>query len=266
LAILGVSLTHAAQKPNLPLRSPARLAVGEEVNRVEIKLSCDSAHIDQAVKAFELKDADANRRVIHFFDSKNLGLFQAGIILRARQSADTEAAHGDKAETTVKLRPLARSQVRGDWFKLDDFKCETDSTGQRTIDSCSLDQKVKTADLIEVLQGKAGEKKVFGEKQEEFVSEYRTVRVDWDRSEPLGPIASRTWKLKFEGFTDPVAIELWDLSADLHLMEISTRADAGQVDQITAKLKKLLETRGVRVAADGETKTRTALEYFASKK
>src|SRR3954466_994408 len=71
-----------------------------EADSVELKLSIDDPHQRPALHALRIDPLDAQIRQVYFFDTPDLALNQAGVVVRARR------VQGKGDDTVVKLRPV----------------------------------------------------------------------------------------------------------------------------------------------------------------
>jgi hypothetical protein len=72
-------------------------------------------------------------------------------------------------------------------------------------------------------------------------------------------------KLKFspEGFDRKLVAELWFYPDASRILELSTKCMPSEGFQVAAEARAFLAGRGVNLFGEQETKTRTALEFFA---
>ena len=108
----------------------------DAMDAVEIK---DTIRPDQelrAERAMELEADTAEIRVVYFYDTPELTLFDAGTVLRAR------LVKGDDDDSTVKFRPVDASKISGEWRRVEGFKLEADFVGDRVVCSASLTSSV----------------------------------------------------------------------------------------------------------------------------
>jgi hypothetical protein len=79
----------------------------------------------------------------------------------------------------------------------------------------------------------------------------------------LGPI--NVLKLKFtpEGLGRRLVAELWLYPDGERILELSTKCLPGEGFQVAAEGRAFLAKRGVDLYGEQQTKTKTALEYFA---
>ena len=72
-------------------------------------------------------------------------------------------------------------------------------------------------------------------------------------------------KLKFspEGYERRLVAELWLYPDGSRILELSTKCKPGEAFQVAAETRAFLAERGVDLFGEQQTKTRTALEFFA---
>ena len=75
------------------------------MDAVEIKLTIRPDQELLAERAMAVEEDEADVRLVYFFDTPDLDLFKAGVVLRAK------LVKGDADDSTVKFRPV-RSGVR----------------------------------------------------------------------------------------------------------------------------------------------------------
>ena len=102
------------------------------MDAVEIKVTIRPDQEPRAERAMELNEDTAEVRVIYFYDTPRLALFDAGIMLRAR------LVKGDDDDSTVKFRPVEAAKISEEWKQLKGFKLEADCVGDRVVCSASL--------------------------------------------------------------------------------------------------------------------------------
>jgi hypothetical protein len=247
LALLGCADDPSSGTANL---------VGARPVQVEVKLTLRSEDIDLAHEQLDLDADDAEERDVFFFDTPELTLFDDGVILRARNIHETDD------DSTVKIRPLDAAQVDASWFELDGFKCEIDRTPAASVPSCSLSVDQEEDEIEQTVDGERPIDKLFSSEQEDFLAEWDAA-PDWEHLAVLGPVDASVWKLKPKKLGRSITVERWALPDETRILEISARAAEPDADELETKLTDYLYGLGLEVDADGETKTRAALSYFA---
>src|SRR5215813_532348 len=188
------------------------------MDAVEIKVTIRPDQELRAERAMEVNEDTAEVRVIYFYDTPALDLFNAGVALRAR------LVKGDADDSTVKFRPAEASRISKDWRALKGFKLEADCVGDRVVCSASLTCLQQRDEIDHVAKGKRAIDKLFSKEQERFLSEFYKTPVDFGRLRVMGPIRVLRWKLRHEKFPHELAVEEWRLPNGEDLVEVSIKA------------------------------------------
>ena len=213
----------------------------------------------KALTELGLSDPPREEKRIHFFDTEGLLLFDRGLILRVRQTV----AGGDPEDVTVKVRGLGAPDVAARFLAAatGDVKYEGDqNVGRPELPSFSVTTKPGSAALTSILAGDQALETVLDDTGKTLLREIKGA--DPAGITCLGPIRSRSWKLKPPGFSGKVTAELWDL-ADVSLLEISDKAPRAAAAALAAQLIGLLAGTGIRQL--DSSKTRFALERLHPK-
>jgi hypothetical protein len=222
---------------------------------VEIKCLVPEANIADLSKSLDLQSRKSMKRVVCFFDTDSLSLFQhvPQVILRSRY----DCALG--ADTTVKIRD---GEVQGA-----DVACEYDEVlGKEKIMSCSLTDKDEAK--AQIKKANRGKKinKIFSKEQRALV-QIAVGKLDWETLKPYGPVkAIEIWK-KVKVLNGPdLTIERWELPSRSDkpgrlLFEVSAKV---ALTKETETSKWIAELVGSSEKSDqeSETKTRIVLEHF----
>jgi hypothetical protein len=229
----------------------------EYADSVELKLSVPEAHRRSTVEKLRMDPIDAQVRQVTFFDTADLALNRAGVVLRARR---VQRKAGD---SVVKLRPLTPELLTPALRRSPNFGVEVDALPNGFV--CSGSMKAEIPDAIvkeEISNRRFG--KLFTKQQRAFFTAHAPDGISLEDLEVLGPI--NVLKLKFTPADLPnrrFAAELWNYPDGARLLELSTKCPPDQAFQIAAQTKAYLAGHGVDLFADQQTKTRTALEFFA---
>ena len=236
----------------------AKATAGTEA--IEVKVTVVQRHETLALRQFGLKRKNAERRRIFFYDTPGLHLFKKGVALRARER------DGDECDSTVKIRPVEPKRVAGKWRKKDGFKVEADVVGAKVIRSASFTIGQKPLEIGEVACGDRPIAKLFSGEQEEFLREMAPFPVDFAKLVPLGPVAVLRWKFRNEGLPYDLCAEEWRLPDGRDVIELSIKAKQAEAAAAQAALEGFLAELGIAQETRLQTKTRTALEYFAARR
>ena len=235
----------------------ARARALADMDAVEIKVTMRPDQELRAERAMELNEDTATVRIIYFYDTPQLELFDAGVVLRAR------LVKGDDDDSTVKFRPVQAKNISEEWKQLKGFKLEADCVGDRLVCSASLTGLQKRDEIDEVAKGNRPIEKLFSKDQERFLGVFYKRPVDFAKLRVLGPIRVLRWKLNQKGFPHQLTIEEWRLPDGDDLVEVSIKTPPQQAHQAQKDFDKHLRNLGLDPKGAQETKTRTALKYFA---
>lgn len=237
--------------------SPAIEDIITGVGGVEIKVTVRPDEELKGLRVFKLNEDNAEVRVIYFYDTPKLELFNSGLVLRAR------LVKGDDDDSTVKIRPVDPEQVSDQWRQLEDFKVEADRTGDKVVCSASLTAIQKRNEIDEVAEGKRPLEKLFSKEQILFMNEFYPHAVDLNELKPLGPIRVLRWKTEHEDFPHEFTVEEWRLPNGEDLLEVSIKVPPSEAAAANTVFEEHLRSLGLDPEGAQSTKTRTALEYFA---
>ena len=226
---------------------------------IEIKATIPDRQIKAALERYRLTPKNDEERYIYFFDSPALELHEAGIILRARRTV------GDVHDSTVKFRPVDPASVGKAWRKYRDFKIEADASEKGLVKSASFSMPVEKGLIKSVATGKRQVRDLFTREQRAFIEKAAKRKIDFDRLVGLGPLRAHRWQ-----FDDPacpwrITGELWIREDGQRLLEASIKAPAVQAAVATAGFMAFLAEVGADKDGEQQTKTRSALSYYAGK-
>ncbi|MBD9373797.1 hypothetical protein IB238_14305 [Rhizobium sp. ARZ01] len=227
------------------------------IDAVEIKITIRPDQELLAERAMEVNEDTAEVRLIYFYDTLDLQLFDAGVVLRGR------LVKGDDDDSTVKIRPVDAASISDDWRQLDDFKLEADWVGDGAVCSASLTAPQKRDEIEEVAKGKRAIGKLFNGDQERFLGAFHKNPVKFGELRVLGPIRVLRWKPEQKTFPHELTLEEWRLPNGDDLVEVSIKAPPDEADQARKDFDTHLRKLGLDPEGAQETKTRAALEYFA---
>jgi hypothetical protein len=225
---------------------------------VEIKCTIRPDQELRAERAMEVDEDTADVRLVYFYDTPDLDLFKAGVVLRAR------LVKGDADDSTVKFRPVEPGSIAEDWQRLKGFKLEADWVGDHVVCSASLTDQQQRDEIDEVANGKRAIGKLYSSDQERFLREFYKGPVGFGQLRVMGPIRVLRWKPKHETFPHELILEEWKLPSGEELVEVSIKAPPDEALQARAEFETHLKQLGLDPEGAQDTKTRTALEHFAS--
>ena len=224
---------------------------------IELKLTVPDTRRRSTVVALGMDPLDAQIRQVSFFDTPDLTLSKSGVVVRARR------IQGKDGDTVVKLRPLDPSHLSASLRRDKHFGVEIDAMPGGFVCSGSMKGEVKDKLLKEVLSGQHPIRKLFS-KEQRALFEAHALGVDLDALSILGPI--NILKLKFSpaDFGRKMVAELWFYPDNSQILELSTKCEPADAFQVAAESKAFLASHGVDLGAPQQTKTKTAMEFFAA--
>ena len=225
---------------------------------VELKLTVPDVDRRSAVAALEMDALEAQIRQVVFFDTPDLTLNEHGVVVRARR------VQGQGDDSVVKLRPVVPSELPPSLRKSPSFGVEVDALPGGFVCSGSMKGKLARGDVKEALGGHRPVRKLFTKEQRAFFAEHAPAGADLDELSVLGPI--NVLKLKFspKGYDRRLVAELWLYPDGSRILELSTKCAPTEAFQVAAETRAFLSERGVNLSGEQQTKTRTALDFFAN--
>jgi hypothetical protein len=233
------------------------VAMLDQVDSVELKLTVPAAEQRAVVNALGFDPLDARIREVFFFDTPDLALYQAGVVVRARRT------QGRVDDSTVKLRPVVPNDLPGSLRKQADFVIELDAMPGGFVCSGSYKGQLDTVAVREVLASGRPLRKLFSKAQRAFYKAHAPEGIALDDLTLLGPIPVFRLNAVPEGFGRKLVGELWLYPDGTRVIELSTKCKPGRAFDVAAHARAYLDERGIDLAGEQLTKTRTALEYFA---
>ncbi len=234
------------------------LALIEDVDSIELKLTVPEPAQLSTARALGLDPLRAQIRQVLFFDTPELALDGHGLVVRARRSQKK----GD--DTVVKLRPVVPSELPRAVRRSSSFGVELDASPAGYVCSGSLKGAPASGDVRQVMTGERALRKLFSKEQQALFAEHAPEGIGLGDLSVLGPILVLKLKDSPEDFSRRLVAELWLYPDGSRIFELSTKCEPSEAFQVAAEIKAFLTSRGVDLGADQQTKTRTALEFFAS--
>ena len=225
---------------------------------VELKVSIPTDAHRATIRGLPLDPVEAQPRQIWFFDTPDLALNQAGIVVRARR------IQGGRGDTVIKLRPVVPSELPEDLRTSGSLNVEVDVLPGGFVCSASFKGRSDGAAISAAIRGKTPLRKLFSRDQRTFYAERAPAGIDLDSLVSLGP----TYVLKGQ-FTPPelgrrVVAEMWLYPDGSRILELSTKCLPSEAFQVSAETRAYLAERGVNLGGTQQTKTRAALDFFTN--
>jgi len=235
----------------------AALALAARSDSVELKLTIPDVSQRSTVAALKMDPLDAQIRQVFFFDTPDLACNQAGVVVRARRVQ----ARGD--DSVVKLRPVVPEQLSPELRASPDLVVEVDAMPGGYVCSASFKHSLKKPDVRSAILGGRSISKLFSKAQRAFFAAHAPAGVEIDALAVLGPIFVLKLKFSPKGYKGRLVAELWLYPDGSRILELSTKCTPKDAIKVAQATRAYLENEGVSLAGDQQTKTKTALEFYA---
>ena len=225
---------------------------------VELKLTVPAARQRDAIRALGLDALDAQIRQVIFFDTPDLALDRAGVVVRARR------IQGRVGDSVIKLRPLDPDRVSKDVRRLSGFGVEVDAIPGGFVCSGRLKCEAESDAIRRVVVGDRAPRKLFTKEQRALYKAHAPDGSELDDLAVLGPIFVLKLKWQPRGFARKMVAEMWLYPDGARIFELSTKCLPDEAFQVAAEARVFLGKHGIDLSGEQQTKTRTALEFFAA--
>ncbi|HEX6713661.1 MAG TPA: hypothetical protein VF066_09750 [Thermoleophilaceae bacterium] len=237
---------------------PEFLDLARASDSVELKLTVPLDQRRTALTALGLDPLGAQVRLISFFDTPDLALERAGLIVRARRK------QGKPDDSTIKLRPVVPDALPPELRSSPALFVELDIMPGGYVTSAAFKGLPRKASVHDVHTGAAPLRKLFSKEQRAFYAEHAPSGIGLDDLTLLGPLFALKLQGTPPGFGRKVVAELWLYPDGSQILELSTKSEPGEALQAAGEARAFLLERGVDLSGDQQTKTRTALEFFSN--
>ena len=233
------------------------LALAKGADSIELKLTVPASGQRSALNALHIDPLDAQVRQVFFYDTPDLALSNAGIVLRARR------IQGKGGDSVVKLRPIQPEDIDEEWRRSPAMNVEVDAMPGGYVCSATLKGRPTAEEVRAVQFRQLPIRKLFTKEQRAFLVAHTTDSVDLDALAILGPIFVLKVAFVPEGFGRRLVAEVWFYPDGARILELSTKCPPPEMLNVAAEARLYLEDRGIVLSTGQETKTRTALQFFA---
>jgi hypothetical protein len=235
------------------------LSLIKGADSVELKLTIPESSQRSTIEALGIDPIGAQVRLVHFYDTPDLTLEKAGVVVRARRVAQK----GD--DSVIKLRPVVVSELPPELRESPECVVEVDAVPGGHVCSASLKGTPRTS-VRDVAQGAAPLRKLFSKDQRAFFEEHAPEGIGFEDLSLLGPIFVLKLKGVPEGFARKMVVELWLYPDGARILELSTKCAPAEAFQVAAEGRAFLAERGIDIDGDAQTtKTRKALQFFSKR-
>ena len=233
------------------------LELAKDSDSVELKLTVPEHDHASTVSALGMDPLEAQIRQVFFFDTPDLTLDKAGVVVRARR------VQGKGDDSVVKLRPVVPGELPSELRNSPSFRVEVDALPGGFVCSGALKRPLRATAVRSTLAGDRPLRKLFSKEQRAFYAAHAPEGIGLDDLSVLGPIFVLKGRLEPEELGRRVVAEMWLYPDGSRVLELSTRCETNEAFQVAAEARAFLTKSGVDLSGEQQTKTRKALRYFA---
>jgi len=238
---------------------PELMALIEDADSVELKLTIPLADRQRAAASLGVDPLDAQVRQAYFFDTPDLALYENGLVVRARRVQ----RKGD--DSVVKLRPIVPSELPDDLRASPSFGVEVDAMPGGFVCSGSMKRTLGAKDVRRAVLGERPLRKLFSKEQRALYEQHAPEGLALEDLSILGPIFVLKLRFSPSGYAGKLVAELWLYPDNSMILELSTKCPPASAFDVAAETRAFLAQHGVDASGEQETKTKKALEFFAAK-
>ncbi len=228
---------------------------------VELKLSVPVGAGSATVKGLGFDPVEAQPRQAFFFDTPDLALNKAGVVVRARR------IQGGDGDTVVKLRPVDPATIDPDLRRSAAFKIEVDAMPGGFVCSASFKGTCTGQEVRDVASGAMPLRKLLSKEQRAFYDKHAPAGITMDKLVLLGPtfVLKTKHQPKAKEFDRPIVLEVWIYPDGSMIIEVSTKCLPKETYKVIYDFKDYLSRNGIAILVDQSAKTKTALEFYTAR-
>ena len=250
--------TKTSARPRLTDEQlPELMSLLRGSDSVELKLTVPPAQQRAAIRELGLDALDAQIRQVVFFDTPDLALDKAGVVVRARR------IQGRSGDSVIKLRPIDPEGVSEDVRRLSGFGVEVDAIPGGFVCSGRLKCDADSDATRQVMLGARPLRELYTKEQRALYSAHAPEGIELDDLAVLGPIFVLKLKWQPRDYPRKMVAELWLYPNGDRIFELSTKCLPSEAFQVATETRVYLSENGIDLSGEQQTKTRTALEFFS---
>jgi len=232
------------------------MALMKRSDSVELKMTVADSAIRSTADALGMDPLEGEIRQVVFFDTPELTLSKAGVVVRARRM------QGGGGDTVIKLRPVNPETLSPEVRGSASVKVEVDTMPKGFVCSASMRGKTTADDVRAVILGTMKARDLFTKDQRAFYKANAPDGLKLSQLAVLGPI--NLMKLEFNpgGLKRKFVAELWMYPDGARILELSTKASPVNAFAVAAETRSYLKKKGLDLTADQQPKTNRALQHF----
>ena len=233
------------------------LGLAAGADSVELKLTVPADHQRDTWLKLGMDPIDGQIRLVHFFDTPDLALNKAGVVVRARR------VQGRVDDSVIKLRPVEPDDLPGNIRESPSMVVELDAMPGGYVCSASMKARIGADDVRRVLAGERPVRKLFTKAQRQFYAAHAPAGLELDDLTLLGPIFVLKLRYTPKELGRKMVAEMWLYPDGARILELSTKCAPAAMFQVANEARAYLAGRGVDLSGKQQTKTAKALGFFA---
>jgi len=238
------------------------MALIKGADSVELKVTVPATEHRATITGLPMDPVEAQPRQVYFFDTPDLTLNKAGVVVRARR------IQGGRGDTVIKLRPVVPEELPPDLRRSAAFNVEVDVLPGGFVCSGSLKGRSTGAEVHDAAAGRIPLHKLYSKEQRAFYALHAPKGIDLDCLVPLGPTFVLKARFYAQTAMDPqppgrlMVAEMWLYPDGSRIFELSTRCRPAEASGVAAETRAWLIKQGVVISGLQQTKTKAALEFY----
>jgi hypothetical protein len=233
------------------------LALMKGSDTVELKVTVPDSAFRSTIVALDVDPLEAQIRLVTFFDTPDLTLNKAGVVVRARR------IQGKGDDSIIKLRPVVPAELPDELRRSAGFNVEVDALPGGFVCSAAMKGSLRPTDVQRALRGDLPQRKLFSKEQRAFYAAHAPEGIALDDLTMLGPIFVLKFRFEPEDLGRRLVAEAWFYPDGSQILELSTKCGPAEAFQVAAEARAFLAGRSIEISGEQQTKTRKALEYFS---
>ena len=189
---------------------------------IELKVTVPDHSQRSANKALGIDPLTAQIRQVYFFDTPDLALNAAGVVVRARR------IQGRDHDSVIKLRPVVPDELPADLRADPSFVIEVDVLPGGYVCSGSLKSTLAPDAIHKSVHGDRPLRKLFSKAQRAFYATHAPDGIELDALAVLGPIFVLKVKVTPRDLGQRLVGEMWLYPDGSRIVELSTKCLPGQ--------------------------------------
>ncbi len=231
---------------------------------MELKSSVPVEAQRAAIAGLPIDPVEAQPRQVFFFDTPDLALDRAGVVVRARR------IQGGRGDTVVKLRPVEPASLPRDLRRSPGFSVEVDALPGGFVCSASLKGIATGQEVRDAVDDARPLRKLLTREQRALWTAHAPEGVGLEDLVALGPtfVLKSTFQAALVerpgASRRRIVAELWLFADGGRILEVSLKCLPSEAFQVAAEARAWLAARGIDISGEQQAKTRTALAYFST--